>query len=60
MVLRFLAALVWLLAAATQYAAQAAPVRVASVNLCTDQLAMLLAAPGQLASVSAWAARPQA
>ena len=60
MVLRFLAALVWLLAAATQYAAQAAPVRVASVNLCTDQLAMLLAAPGQLASVSAWAARPEA
>ena len=30
----------------------AAPERVVSVNLCTDQLAMLLAAPGQLVSVS--------
>ncbi|MCC6006586.1 MAG: ABC transporter substrate-binding protein [Rhodobacteraceae bacterium] len=29
-----------------------APGRVVSVNLCTDQLAMLLAAPGQLVSVS--------
>lgn len=30
----------------------AAPKQVVSINLCTDQLAMLLAAPGQLASVS--------
>ncbi|NSY41060.1 ABC transporter substrate-binding protein [Leisingera sp. ANG59] len=30
----------------------AGPSRVVSMNLCTDQLAMLLAAPGQLASVS--------
>lgn len=30
----------------------AAPARVVSINLCTDQLAMLLAAPGQLVSVS--------
>lgn len=51
------AALVWLLAAV---AAQAAPARVVSVNLCTDQLAMLLAAPGQVVSVSTWAARPEA
>ena len=29
-----------------------APGRVVSINLCTDQLAMLLAAPGQLVSVS--------
>lgn len=29
-----------------------APERVVSINLCTDQLAMLLAAPGQLVSVS--------
>lgn len=29
-----------------------APARVVSINLCTDQLAMLLAAPGQLVSVS--------
>ncbi|MBE1284206.1 MAG: ABC transporter substrate-binding protein [Rhodobacteraceae bacterium] len=32
--------------------ADAGPSRVVSMNLCTDQLAMLLAAPGQLASVS--------
>lgn len=29
-----------------------APARVVSMNLCTDQLAMMLAAPGQLVSVS--------
>lgn len=33
-------------------AAAAAPARVVSANVCTDQLAMLLAAPGQLVSVS--------
>ena len=32
--------------------AWAGPGRVVSINLCTDQLAMLLAAPGQLLSVS--------
>ncbi len=31
---------------------QAAPMRVVSINLCTDELAMLLAAPGQLKSVT--------
>lgn len=36
-----------------------APRRVVSVNLCTDQLAMMLAAPGQLVSVSHLAAEPQ-
>lgn len=36
----------------------AAPQRVVSMNLCTDQLAMLIAAPGQLASVSWLAADP--
>ncbi|WP_333832152.1 ABC transporter substrate-binding protein [Rubrimonas sp.] len=40
--------------------AQAAPARVVSMNLCADQLAMLLAAPGQLVGVSDWAARPEA
>lgn len=40
--------------------AQAAPQRVVSINLCTDQLAMLLAAPGQLISVSDLARDPQA
>ncbi len=37
-----------------------APERVVSINLCTDQLAMMLAAPGQLVSVSRWASRPGA
>jgi iron complex transport system substrate-binding protein len=41
-------------------AAQAgAPERVVSVNLCTDQLALMLAAPGQLVSVSRLAHDPQ-
>lgn len=35
-----------------------APERVVSVNLCTDQLALMLAAPGQLASVSRLAHDP--
>ncbi|MCB6178819.1 ABC transporter substrate-binding protein [Rhodobacter sp. Har01] len=35
-----------------------APARVVSMNLCTDQLAMLLAAPGQLVSVSVLASDP--
>ena len=39
--------------------AAAAPARVVSTNLCTDQLAMLLAAPGQLVSVSWLAADPR-
>ena len=38
--------------------ADAAPGRVVSINLCTDQLAMMLAAPGQLVSVSKLAADP--
>ncbi|WP_255011255.1 ABC transporter substrate-binding protein [Roseovarius sp. M141] len=37
----------------------AAPQRVVSINLCTDQLAMLLAAPGQLISVSRIALDPR-
>lgn len=37
---------------ATPVGAHAAPVRVASLNLCSDELALLLAAPGQLVSVS--------
>lgn len=41
-------------------AAQAdAPARVVSLNLCTDQLAMALATPGQLVSVSRLAADPR-
>lgn len=38
--------------------APAAPQRVVSINLCTDQLAMLLAAPGQLVAVSDIATDP--
>ncbi|WBU52670.1 ABC transporter substrate-binding protein [Paracoccus sp. SCSIO 75233] len=51
---RMLAALAFLFASA----ANAAPGRVVSVNLCTDQLAMLIATPGQLVSVSWLAADP--
>jgi len=36
-----------------------APRRVVSINLCTDQLAMLIAQPGQLVSVSRLAADPR-
>lgn len=43
------AGLAWL---ALLLPARAEPGRVVSINLCTDQLAMLLAAPGQLVSVS--------
>lgn len=39
-------------------AVAAPPERVVSMNLCTDQLAMLLAAPGQLLSVSHMALDP--
>lgn len=39
--------------------AGAAPQRVVSMNLCTDQIAMLLAAPGQLISVSDLARDPR-
>ncbi|WP_244464779.1 ABC transporter substrate-binding protein [Martelella endophytica] len=38
--------------------AVAAPQRVVSINLCTDEMAMLIAAPGQLVSVSNLAADP--
>lgn len=40
--------------------AAAAPERVVSMNLCTDQLALMIAAPGQLVSVSAWSRKPSA
>ncbi|WP_444454917.1 ABC transporter substrate-binding protein [Rhodobacter capsulatus] len=40
--------------------AAAAPGRVVSINLCTDQLAMMLAAPGQLVSVTHLARDPAA
>lgn len=43
---------------ATASATGETPRRVVSMNLCTDQIAMLVAAPGQLISVSYLAARP--
>lgn len=50
---RVLAALLLCLAQAVRADATGTPpARVVSMNLCTDQLAMLLAAPGQLLSVS--------
>lgn len=57
-----IAAIVWaaLALAAGGAFASGAPARVASINLCTDQLALMLAAPGQLVTVSSWAARPEA
>ncbi len=51
-----LAALSLVLGAA--FARADAPTRVVSMNLCTDQLALLIAAPGQLVSVSHLAADP--
>lgn len=47
-----------MLCAAGPAAGSDAPRRVMSLNVCTDQLAMLLAAPGQLISVSELAADP--
>ena len=46
------------LALATGPALADAPARVVSMNLCTDQYALMLAAPGQLVSVSHVAADP--
>ena len=47
------------LAASLSPALADAPGRVVSINLCTDQLAMMLAAPGQLVSVSHLASEVQ-
>lgn len=59
MVTRWLLAGLLLACLALPVAAQA-PRRVVSMNLCTDQLAMQLAAPGQLVSVSYLARDPAA
>lgn len=55
---RLAAALAITLAGAAAPVLAEAPQRVVSMNLCTDQLAMLIAAPGQLQSVSWLAADP--
>lgn len=44
---------------AAAFPAGAAPQRVVSMNLCSDQLAMMLAAPGQLVSVSSLSRDPR-
>ena len=41
-------------------AAAEPPRRVVTMNLCADQLALMIGAPGQVVSVSAWAQRPSA
>ena len=55
--IRLVAALL-ALACSMAVAAAAAPERVVSVNVCTDQLAMLVAGPGQLIAVSHLAGDP--
>ena len=57
-IIRGLAALTLTLGLTGAAALAEAPRRVVSVNLCTDQLAMMLAAPGQLVSVSKVARDP--
>lgn len=57
MIARSLVAAV-LVAAATPAPAAEPPRRVVSMNLCTDQMALLLAAPGQIVSVSKLARDP--
>ncbi|WP_254702223.1 ABC transporter substrate-binding protein [Roseivivax sp. THAF40] len=57
--LRVLGAALTLIGAALGTDAAAAPERVVSLNVCTDQLAHLLAAPGQLVSVSSLAHDPR-
>ncbi|SEA84555.1 ABC transporter substrate-binding protein [Rubrimonas cliftonensis] len=54
--------LLLLTAAAPARASESAsgPQRVVSMNLCADQLALMLGAPGQVVSVSRWAQRPEA
>lgn len=59
--MRAIACLLVALAALTAAPALAKPPhRVVSMNLCTDQLALLLGAPGQIVSVSDWAFRERA
>src|SRR5688500_20405940 len=57
---RFMRAFASLLAVSLALAApaQAAPRRVASLNLCTDELVLMLADPGQIASVTHLAQSP--
>ena len=59
MTIRLTAALLGLMLAAASPARAEAPRRVVTVNLCLDQLALRLAAPGQLVGVSYLARNPR-
>ncbi|WP_289040985.1 ABC transporter substrate-binding protein [uncultured Aliiroseovarius sp.] len=59
MILGGVVALIAPLIATAQDAPDVPPKRVVSINLCTDQLAMMLADPGQLVSVSVLAREPE-
>lgn len=54
-----LISLVLLLAALACAPAQAAPQHIASLNLCTDQMLLMLVPRARIASVTTWAARPE-
>lgn len=58
--MKYLAGALLSLLSSAAFAEGAPPTRVVSMNLCTDQLAMMLAGPGQLHSVSYIAADPRA
>lgn len=51
-------AFAWAISLALAGTAQAAPKRVASLNLCTDELLLMLADPGQIASVTHLSRQP--
>lgn len=51
-------AFAWAISLALAGAAQAAPKRVVSLNLCTDELLLMLADPGQIASVTHLSRQP--
>lgn len=56
---RIVAGVTALLALALPLSAAAAPLRVASLNVCTDQLVLALAVPGQIAALSRFAGDPR-
>ncbi|WGW03363.1 ABC transporter substrate-binding protein [Tropicibacter oceani] len=56
---RLMACVAALICAVTTHAGAQSPRRVVSLNLCTDQLALMLADPGQIASLSALASDPR-
>jgi iron complex transport system substrate-binding protein len=57
--LYFLLVLACVLCPRLANASAAVPQRIASLNLCTDQLLLMLAPRARIASVTAWAARPE-